>query len=91
MAALNALEESAPYDKTVRFPENKYYICEATGDWLRKFQQLRTSLTCKEIIRGVDGKSTVLASDFNDSMLAFHNSISSLLSQISHASTPTTV
>lgn len=85
LAGLNALDDSAPYAKDVRFPENKYYTCEATGNWLRKFQQLRTSITCKEAIRAIDGKSTVMTSDFNDRMLAFHNSISSLLSQISQS------
>ncbi|XP_031328093.1 uncharacterized protein LOC116159281 [Photinus pyralis] len=48
LTALNEMRTAAPFDRNVRFPEGVVYICETHGDWIRKFQQLRTSLSFKD-------------------------------------------
>lgn len=80
MLQLNNLEDAAPFSAVERFPEGRLYICTGTGDWLRKFQQLRTALSLKE--HKQDKKATGEAQDISDSMVAFHNSITNLMTQI---------
>lgn len=38
---LNSALSPAPYDKTVRFPENVEYICDVVGTWCSKFARFR--------------------------------------------------
>ncbi|UHK03085.1 MAG: coat protein [Guiyang benyvirus 1] len=77
---LNNLDDACPYDVHVRFPEGRLYVCTGTGDWLRKFQQLRTSLSLKE--HKHDKKTTGEVPDISDAMVAFHNSITNIMTQI---------
>lgn len=87
LTALNNMSVVAPFARDKRFPDDKYYITLGTGDWIRKFQQLRTSLSFKENQKekktSASTSSNVELQDANDSILAFHNSISSILLQLS--------
>lgn len=84
LQSLNSLNDDATYSKTQRFPENGFYICEAHGDWIRKFQQIRTSLATKDHVK--DKKATTTLPDpteHNDALLAYYNAISGLFTQLS--------
>lgn len=86
LAALNNLSTLAPYSRNVRFPEGKYYITLASGDWIRKLQQLRISLSYKPNQKEKKiAASTPTDSehqDANDAILAFQNCISSIITQL---------
>lgn len=85
MTQLNNLIDDAPFSKEQRFPERDAYISTAHGDWVRKIQQLRTSLSLKDHCKDKKstGGSTVESSDFGDSMIAFHNAVTNLMMQLS--------
>lgn len=90
MASLNDLQDAAPYSRLERFPADRIYICVSTGDWIRKFQQIRTSLSYRshEVRQAQQPNGAVrevhpMTTAESDSLLAFHNAISSIMSQIS--------
>lgn len=85
LTQLNNLIDDAPFDQMQRFPDRVAYISLAHGDWVRKIQQLRTSLSLKKHSKDKKSRSgsTIETSDFGDSMIAFHNSITNLLTQLS--------
>jgi len=45
---LSDLRNVCPYSMTVRFPAGVTYICDAKGDWPRKFTQVLEALCFKE-------------------------------------------
>lgn len=53
---LNGLDTQAPFAKAKRFPDGKIYICESSGDWVRKLMQLRIALDFKDPVK--DPKAT---------------------------------
>lgn len=76
----------APFTAQIRFPAQQTFISEQCGDWGRKFMQLRTSLTFKDYAKddkhqGASSSSTK-STDASDSVVAFHNSINSMLDQL---------
>lgn len=84
---LGNLESEAPYAESKRFPEGKRFICEAWGDWARKFQQLKLALSFKEQ-QGGDGRrgnqsdgSEVFAS-YENSRVAFFNATTAMYDQL---------
>ncbi|KAL3288871.1 hypothetical protein HHI36_003317 [Cryptolaemus montrouzieri] len=54
--ALNSLDTECPHSEHQRFPLGKRYICESTGDWTRKFQQLRLVLSAKNLAKDPKAK-----------------------------------
>ncbi|KAG5887801.1 hypothetical protein JTB14_019392 [Gonioctena quinquepunctata] len=81
LESLNALADDAPYGKDERFPLNGWYISEAHGDCILKFQQIRTSLAIKD--HAEDKKTAASATgesgDMNELVYA---AISSLFTQL---------
>jgi hypothetical protein len=65
-----------------RFPLGRdYYVCELLGDWPRKCQQLRMTLTSRELpsSRRDDQQSTAA---YNDAFVAFWNATTSMLDEL---------
>jgi hypothetical protein len=95
---LGNLNDDAPFSKDFRFAHNGTYVCEAEGDWARKFQQLKAALSYKDYSKDdklnpvpKGGQSTMGAPsenkplDFNDSQMAFWNSTTSMFDQLRRA------
>lgn len=87
-AALQELDNmatDAPFDAQRRFPEHGKYVREISGDWMRKFAQLRAALGTKdrhqEKSEGAAGSATGMAggremstrSAEADALVAFSN------------------
>lgn len=80
---LNVLNSDAPFQEDDRFPDDLLFVCDALGDWSRKFQQLRLALSykdrdLKEKLPSTDQKEM----NFNDALLSFHNSLNSMQEQL---------
>lgn len=83
LTSLNGLNDDCPYSITRRFPANAHYVCAGKGDWVRKVQQLRTSLAYKETsFRGGPTPPASACTDANDSCLAFYNACSAIIMQV---------
>lgn len=81
---LAALTSECPYSEFRRFPDSAY-VCEAHGDWARKFQQVRVALSTKEHNkddRVREGVGSAPATASNDSLVAYHNALTSMYDQI---------
>lgn len=74
----------APFSRTTRFPADRGFICEAMGDWTRKFQQLRGSLDFKDHFK--DGKTkdapASVFQDANDAHQTFNNVTTEIIDEI---------
>jgi len=81
---LGNLADECPFNLNVRFPVNGIYVCEASGDWSRKFQQLKSSLSYKALNKDEKNKGAVEHADrdYNDAQVAFWNSTTAMLDQI---------
>lgn len=85
---LNSLPSEAPFASDVRFDDKNLFVCEAMGDWARRFQQLKSSLTFKD--RGDLNRSSVVESSnggrhanaASDSQMAFWNSTTSMMNAL---------
>lgn len=78
---LNNVNDDVPYAADKRFPETGLYICAGKGDWARKIQQLRTSLSFKEPVK--DARTPAgSTNDGNDASLAFYNACTAIMSQV---------
>lgn len=78
----NNMTSIAPFSVSQRFPSGKLYICETHGDWSRKFQQLKSSLSMKEKENKFADKQTD-PQNVSDSLVAFWNATSTMYDQIS--------
>jgi len=94
---LNSLIGDAPFNRTVRFNEQKAYVCEGLGDWAKKFTILREALAYKDDTK--DSKKQQLTSDkshqqneksldipklldMNDALHAFYMATKNMLTEI---------
>lgn len=84
---INNILTTSVFDLDRRFAEG-IYVCEALGDWGRKFQQLKTALSFKERDlranrdkgdREVDGQA------HSDAQQAFWNATTAILDQLVRA------
>lgn len=81
---INGIDTTCPYARDRRFPGEGYFVCEVLGDWARKFQQLRGSLSFADHAK--DGKSRDMPAsvftDANDAQSSFQNSTTAMMHQI---------
>lgn len=79
----NLLVSDVPFGLAKRFPANSLYICDALGDWSRKFQQIRLALSYKDrdIKEKIPSTETKEAS-FADSIVSYHNALNSIQEQL---------
>lgn len=72
----------APFSIDRRFPACGAYICELSGDWARKFQQLRLALSYKDYSK--DPRSSMGHGDstsISDTIVSYHNVLVQMLQQ----------
>jgi len=84
---LNSIPTSQVFGVGLRFSANEAYVCELIGDWGRKFQQIKSSLSFKERTKEMLMKSSTSdvrdkPSDNSDSAQAFWNSTTAMYDQI---------
>lgn len=83
LTSLNSISDDCPYSLNTRFPQDGHYVCAGKGDWVRKIQQLRTSLAYKEVtLRGGPTPPAASTTDANDSCIAFYNACSAIITQV---------
>lgn len=69
-----------PVERTRRFHAEGLFVCTIHGDWSRKFQQLRTALSYKDLAK--DNKAKVPLSDISDAMVSFQNALTAMMDQM---------
>jgi len=77
LARLNGMFSRCPYSQNQRFPDDLDFVCESVGDWARKFQQLRSSLSYKDSKTGAPDHVHK-----NDSFTAFWNATTAIIGQL---------
>jgi len=87
--ALERLSKSrceAPFGANDRFVNDRDFVCEFTGDWARKFQQLKAALSHKERdlrTQGIkDSKEFNDVGSVSDSQQAFWNASTAIYDQL---------
>lgn len=77
------MADDAPVSETSRFSAG-LWVCEDYGDWSRKFQQVRTALTFKDMAKDAkvhEGSHRQV--DMSDNLQAYHNALTGMADQIS--------
>lgn len=69
-----------PVERDRRFNARGLYVCMVYGDWSRKFQQLRTALSYKDLAK--DNKAKVPLSDISDALVSYQNALTSMMDQL---------
>jgi hypothetical protein len=89
LARINKLITVAPFGPKSRFPVDGLYISELSGDWARKFQQLKSALSYKSQQTSAsrkselkDGKQEAPDQDYSDAQQAFWNATTTMYDQI---------
>jgi len=77
---LGSLFADAPFSKTVRFPAEGSFVCEGTGDWSRKMQQLKSALSYKPLDK--DDKAKESKGSIDDPSQAFWNATTDIMTQL---------
>jgi len=84
----NNMPERVPFDLGDRFEKRGIFVCELSGDWARKFQQLKSALSYKDRdLRSFNVKDEKLAGDHtaanvSDAQQAFWNATTAMLDQL---------
>lgn len=84
LAKLNSLSTEPPFSRSSRFPRD-VYVSEIEGDWMRKIQQLRASLSHRdsEVSNGAQ-VMTHKGNGSSDVALSFWNVTSSILLKLTN-------
>jgi len=83
---LNNISIFKPFSETSRFEQHSTYVCEALGDWSRKFQQLKSSLSYKDKELRSTVKDQMVheppTQGYNDSQQSFWNATTAMYDQL---------
>lgn len=80
---LGNMAQEAPFALATRFPGGRAFVCEAAGDWARKFQQIRSALVYKDLIKDDKVREhTSRGSDISDAQQAYYNALTAMGDQL---------